>query len=676
MSETDPVDRYVILCVEDESQVLEGLVRDLRSICGTQLDVEGCSSGAEALVLAEALERERVPVPLVFADHAMPGMNGVDFLIALQERPWFRPTEKILVSGKATMDDLTRALNAGALNANVAKPWKFEDLRDTTRHMLTEYFVQHDPEHIEAMADLLEVGQLSHAFATAEQRRRSLAQQVRQLQRSFLTDVDVTDDEVEAAMIESIDRALHAPNRHTLPPGTLLLREGEPVKGIWIILEGEARLYREVEERELIFHAHTVGRIVGLLSLVLGRTAFFTCRTTTEVHAIKLSLAELDMALQTSPDLTIHFVTVLLRSLARRNRRSIEMQMEISGLNQQLAGERDQLTATLDQLKKAQTLLIETEKMATLGQMAAGVAHELNNPMAAIRRAGDFVVEDIEAIAKDHADRDTLLNVIRSSLTQPPMSTREERARRDALAAKLHDAELARRLVEVGIYQPEQYHVYFAGVSAGDHGTRLEALRHYHQLGKSLRNIQACSERITELVKSLRSYARTKNKTPETADLHVGLDETILLFGHDLREIRVERNYGSLPPVTCVAGELNQVWTNLISNAIQAMHGKGLLIIETNQPDPTHVQVRVIDDGPGIPRENQERIFEVNFTTRQGRVDFGLGIGLPICRDIVNRHRGDISVDSEPGHTCFTVTLPIHPNELPDEHATPPGVSP
>jgi signal transduction histidine kinase len=149
-------------------------------------------------------------------------------------------------------------------------------------------------------------------------------------------------------------------------------------------------------------------------------------------------------------------------------------------------------------------------------------------------------------------------------------------------------------------------------------------------------------------------------------DVHDSLEETLLLFGHDLREIEVEREYGELPPIDGYPGQLNQVWTNLISNAIQAMERSGTLTIETASPDPAHVRVRVIDSGPGIDPDHVDQVFDMHFTTREGRVEFGLGLGLRIAQEIILRHAGTIEVESQPGRTCFTVTVPVR--QLPDEH--------
>jgi signal transduction histidine kinase len=138
-----------------------------------------------------------------------------------------------------------------------------------------------------------------------------------------------------------------------------------------------------------------------------------------------------------------------------------------------------------------------------------------------------------------------------------------------------------------------------------------------------------------------------------------GIEETLLLLGHALARIEVVRDYADVPQVTAYPGELAQVWTNLITNAIQAMEGEGVLTVAVDAPDPGSVRVAVVDDGPGIPPEDLDRIFDLHFTTKHGRVEFGLGLGLRIAHDVVAPHHGRIAVESRPGRTAFTVTLPV-----------------
>lgn len=468
---------------------------------------------------------------------------------------------------------------------------------------------------------------------------------------TFLARFNEPGSAIETRMIEELDAILAQPPRIELPAGGILFRENEPLDSIYILLRGRVKLYQEIDGQEVIFHSQTVGKIIGLLALTRQSHSFFSCRAVTAVQFIKIRFDDLDRALQQSTSLQISFITVLLRSMARRNTRLVELQTEV-------IGQRDALSSALKELQQAQALLVETEKMATLGQLSAGVAHELNNPIAAINRAAEFVREDLLALATEVPDGAVVKEILHRSTNNKPLSSREQREHRRLLTGELGDEDMAAKLVELGITDPADYRR-LASHMRGTDAEKLARLQRYHQLGGALRNIHHCAERIAELVKSLRSYARTEKTEGGEINLHEGLEDTLRLFSNRLRDVTVTRQFGDLPPIRGFASELNQVWTNLIANALDAMKNRGSLTIATAHEADGMASVRVIDNGPGIPPENLEKIFSLRFTTRQGRVEFGLGLGLSISQNIVARHGGTINVVSQPGRTEFCVKLPV-----------------
>jgi signal transduction histidine kinase len=486
--------------------------------------------------------------------------------------------------------------------------------------------------------------------------------------RSFLSARELSDEALEETMIGELDRALGHPQRRTVPAGTILMRAGDPVDEIRIVLDGSVRLTLPVGHQETTFHSRTAGRIIGSMSIPYGSPSFFTVAAKTELTFIEVTVAELDEALERNPQLTAYFVTVLLRSMARRNRRSAELQTLVRELVAKLADERDLLRGALDELRRTQGRLVEAEKLATLGQLAAGIGHELNNPAAAISRAADHVLTDAESIALHQPQGQELAAMLRAGYEQARRRTADERAARRELAAAIGDDALARRLVRIGITTEADYRHAVEG--APDPLVRVTELEHHFRLGASLRTIGLSAERIAALVRSVKVYARPDTRWANDVDVNEGIEESLLLLGHELHDVTVERNYGELPPVTGAPGELNQVWTNLFTNALEAMGHSGTLRIETTAPTDDTVEIRVIDSGHGIPEDDLERIFEPSFTTREGHVEFGLGLGLQICRDIVTRHSGTIDVTSRPGRTCFAVTLPVlggTPPDAPDQ---------
>lgn len=659
-----PARRYAIFCVAEEAQGLHALAESLRRLSGPWLEVEAYATWSTLRHRCEALAAGSIAVAAVFCAERVGGHDGAELLATLNEFPHLRDSAKVILPhSSAAQPSVGRVVDPAAVSATSPTD---EHLRQSLRDALGDY-VDADPMAAEALAELVDLKRLARAYAAAEHARRTMDAQLTALRRNFASSSDLSDQATEKAMIDGIDQALAHPPRRHFPAASILLVEDEPVEGIWIVLEGKVELTRRAKAREIVFHSRSVGRIVGLLALAQRRRAFFTCRAVTEVVVLFVGWEDLDRALRDEPVLSVYFVTVLVRSLTVRLRRIVELQMEVEDLNLELAAERDQLAAALRQLEQAQTRLIESEKMATLGQLAAGVAHELNNPITAIRRASDYIMEDMNGLMAELPQWGTIQPVLRSALESKPLPTQELRARGEALEAVTGSDALVRRLLRVGITTVAEYERWHANLPAGQREEQLELMERAHQLGTSLRNIRASSERVTAIVRSLRSYARTDPVPVDNVDVHEGLDDTLLLFGPSMREVEVVRHYGPIPRIECRVGEINQVWTNLISNALDAMSRRGKLTIETDSPGEEHIRVRITDSGPGIPPENINRIFDLNFTTKHGAAGFGLGMGLVICQEIVTRHSGAIHVESVPGRTTIIVVLPVRAPRLPGE---------
>ncbi len=653
--------RYVAIVVDHEREQTDRYVTVLRDILDPSIELERFQTGTDTLTFISRAERSTTQVCLILSGQSA-RLNGADLFIQCLKFSAGRMARKVLICEQVDFESARQALNRGALHATLTPACTSDELEETVRNQLTQFVTLHAPREVERFSPLLSVTQLSHAFAAAAKDRQVLSSKIKALQRSFLADVDLEDEVVERAMLEAVDEALGHPQRTHFKQGAILLQEGEAVNEISIIITGQVKLSRFVENRDMVFHSHTTGRIIGLLALAQRRKAFFTCRAVTDVSVIKLSVEELSDALDKNPWLSVHFVTTLIRSLARRNRRVTDLKVRVETLASRLKGERDQLADALKQLETTQTRLVESEKMATLGQLAAGIAHELNNPIAAIQRSIDFLAEDVLSLVSSLPEGGICKEVLHTALTTKPMTTREQRALESALAVFVGDRVLTKRLVRVGITNAQEYGRRFAGLPDKERDRTLATMERFHELGSSLRNISRCSDQIAEIVKSLRSYARTDHSKVATIDVHEGLEDTLRLFGHALKQVEVQRRFGDIPTIKGHAGELNQVWTNLVSNALHVMPDGGVLTLQTQKAGETSIVVQIIDTGPGISPENMERVFDLHFTTKEGRIQFGLGMGLSICRQIVARHGGMISVDSRPGRTCFSVALPLsHP---------------
>ncbi|MBK4731982.1 AAA family ATPase [Oxynema sp. CENA135] len=344
-------------------------------------------------------------------------------------------------------------------------------------------------------------------------------------------------------------------------------------------------------------------------------------------------------------------------------------------LEQQVAERTQELQQTLEYLQATQQELIQSEKMAALGQLVAGVAHEINTPLGAIRSsAGNMAkflnqsLEELPGIFQSLSPEQTreFLDLLSRSLQQEnTLSAREERKRRRALVGELdarsieNSTHLADTLVDMGIY--ENIDEFFPLFERPDSPHIVDLAYKLSGLQKSTTRIEMATERASKVVFALKTYARY-DSSGETmlADLSESIETVLTLYHNQIKHgVEVVRDYETLPPIPCYPDELNQVWTNLVHNALQAMDYRGTLTVAIAR-DGDRAKITIGDSGPGIPEEVLPKIFNPFFTTKPPGE--GSGLGLDIVNKIVQKHSGKIEVETRPGSTCFHVFLPLEPH--------------
>ena len=344
----------------------------------------------------------------------------------------------------------------------------------------------------------------------------------------------------------------------------------------------------------------------------------------------------------------------------------------------QLENAKAEIERTLRELGTAQSHLIHSERMAGLGMLVAGIAHEVNSPAAAVQGLVDALSETVRRLgqcaaalyklglppASLQAYFDIIDGLLPSMETAPLSSTLESRQRLRRLKVVLEGlpgADIAAgMLAEMG-EMGEGLSGRLVDLAQGKDLAPLAGyLREIAFLARTSGTIRSAIGAIRRIVGALKRYSRLDEAPLERVDVHAGIEDTLVILQHQLKSpekgINVKRSYGKIPHISAYVGELNQVWTNLIQNAVQAMGSSGTLVIETTTEDG-EVQVAIQDSGPGIPDDVSSRIFEPFFTTK-GKGE-GTGLGLAIASRIVDKHGGRIRVTSEPGRTRFEVRLPI-----------------
>src|SRR5271157_3180127 len=436
---------------------------------------------------------------------------------------------------------------------------------------------------------------------------------------------------------EQLDWFLDHASEVSLQPGEISSRAGDPADKMVVVVEGELQARFEAPS-ENVFTVDA-GAVTGMLPYSRMTTFPATSRAVQPSRILVFPSTLFDDLLRHMPELGRRLVATMV--------------------------DRTRETTRAEQ---------QRDRLAALGKLSAGLAHELNNPAAAARRTAQQLRSTVGAYRKSVSEMEgiQLTEGERSAINDFEISCCAAEPETDVLKASQLQDEIEAILQQHGIEDGWQYapSLVGSGVQAGPLNLMLGGVRRnvaepalkrvsaLVEINDLLAEMEDSTSKISDLVRAIKEYSYMDQAPVQDVDLTKGLENTLTIMAHKLRKgVTVKRDYHPTPlRVNSYGSELNQVWTNIIDNAIDAMHAKGELRIRTF-PEGDCAVIEIGDSGPGIPPDIQSRIFEPFFTTKG--VGEGTGLGLDTTLRIVRKHRGSINVESTPGDTRFQVRLPI-----------------
>ncbi len=445
------------------------------------------------------------------------------------------------------------------------------------------------------------------------------------------TFADLPDEQLEWFLSQCQEQFLKA--------GDTYIRQGDPAENMFVILEGEFQARGEINGETFAFPVKS-GDVTGVLPFSRMKKTPITGRALSNGRLLRFPSAQFPQLVQKMPELATRLVGLMS-----------------------------------DRIRETTRFEQQRDRLASLGKLSAGLAHELNNPASAAKRAASQLRDILKKIknASLELGRRDLTSAQKAEIEKlEVLFTQKDIVPPDALTVSdLEDqidsllrshgqndlwqlaADLARRNI-----QPEVLESLFGSLDADTARAALVRIAASVEIASLLHEIESSTSRISDLVGAIKEYTYMDQAPVQNVDIVKSLETTLTILNHKLKQgVAVQRDYQPVPLlVNSFGSELNQVWTNIIDNAIDAMHGKGELRVRTYR-DEGCVVVEISDNGPGIAPEVEPHIFEPFFTTKG--VGEGTGLGLDTVQRIVKKHRGNIQVDSKPGDTRFQVWLPL-----------------
>lgn len=614
--------KNAIICVDDEPMILESLQIELEAELGDEYLVEMAETAEDALMLFEELLADGYEIPLAISDHIMPNIKGDELLKRVHE---ISPkTLKIMLTGQADLVAIGNAIKYAKLYRYIAKPWESKDLLLTVKEALNSYF-----QDKELASQHAKLSQILDAIPVG---------------------VFVADKDGKVYYINSLARQL-------LGKGVVANKTAEELRKTYQVYLADRDEYYP-DDRDPLLNA-LQGKSVNVDDMEI------------RVGDRNIPVEVWGKPIYDSQGNIVNAIAVF-QDITQRKQAEKFLANYNHNLERQVAERTEELSQALEHLKATQEELIQSEKMAALGQLIAGVAHEINNPLGAIRSSveniADFLDKNLEELPHffqklSLEELTYFFDLLRNYSQQKSIwSSRERRQikrnlRQELESEGIDDADaIADTLVDIGVDNLEEFLPLFQDQNSLK---ILENAYQFSSLRQSTNTIANSVDRAAKIVFALKSYARYDSQGKKVKSNVVdGIETVLTLYQNQIkRGVEVVRKYTDISPIFCYPDELDQVWTNLIHNALQAMENNGTLTVEVmDREDGDGVVVAIADSGKGIPPEILPKIFQPFFTTKPPGE--GSGLGLDIVKKIVDKHQGKIEVESMPGKTTFTIFLP------------------
>lgn len=438
--------------------------------------------------------------------------------------------------------------------------------------------------------------------------------------------------------------------------GEALMREGELNSALFILLKGQVGLSKVAADG----HSQSLdllgpGSLIGILSFWTGKQSFSDSTALGEVECLKVERALFDQAVAEDAEFSRLTLQLLVANLSDRYKRVVGLNLKVAGLTLELEHERNALREAVTDLKQTRNQMIHREKLATMGQLLAGIAHEINNPSTSLMKNVEQLAEDVPLLLREQPDQ---LKWFEAGREAAFVGTSESRERMESLQKTYPGLSRSqcRRLVR---FPPERLRELEADLRCSNLENVERAIRLF-DIGSSLNSIRIANERITRLVKGLKSYSRQDEGSGQGVDLAQCVQDTLMVLNHRLKLYDLQVELAEIPVVRGRAGEVNQILTNLLTNACEATAPGKRIQVRAGEGDGGCVWLEIEDEGSGIPPELLDKIFEPNVTTKSGGGQFGLGLGLAISKDLAMQHHGTLTArNREDGGAVFRLELPV-----------------